>query len=374
MALITKPFGDIFTFSRASAGGRFNAQGVYEMVPAGQPRIDYDPVTGECKGILIEEQRTNLCTNSDFLNDTNGDGLADGWGSIIAGVTTSIEDAPVFIGGKAQKITLSGTQGNHYAISHSQPVTKGATYTIGFWCWKDSSWNSVFLAEITGTSSGSVGSSAADIGQWTYVKTTVVANSTTLGVRLGRGPIGGEVGFIKFGAVDIQQGSFITSHIPTSGSQVTRAADVCSINTLSPWFNGSEGTLFVEVTADVALQGDRQLIGFGNGEIAWSGIGRFSGGSIQVHDGTTFRGLPNSVFSTGAKKVAIAFKAGETSSPSAINGVGGVYLSDGTVTGALTSLYIGCRNNGTNQFNGYIRKLRYYPKALSVAQLEAMTA
>src|SRR5690606_11405179 len=42
---------DILTFTRASGGGRFNAQGQYEWLPADTPRIDYDPLTGECKGL-----------------------------------------------------------------------------------------------------------------------------------------------------------------------------------------------------------------------------------------------------------------------------------------------------------------------------------
>jgi len=38
-------------------------------VPSNVPRIDYDPVTGVCKGLLIEEQRTNLLSfSSDFSN------------------------------------------------------------------------------------------------------------------------------------------------------------------------------------------------------------------------------------------------------------------------------------------------------------------
>ena len=46
-------FKDIITFTRASGGGRFNAQGVYEWLPANTPRIDYDPVTGKCRGLLV---------------------------------------------------------------------------------------------------------------------------------------------------------------------------------------------------------------------------------------------------------------------------------------------------------------------------------
>lgn len=55
---------DIVTFTRSTGGGRFNAQGEYEWLPANTPRIDYDPVTGECRGLLIEEQRTRLNTVS----------------------------------------------------------------------------------------------------------------------------------------------------------------------------------------------------------------------------------------------------------------------------------------------------------------------
>lgn len=67
MALASKNFADLITFTRASGGGRFNASGQYEWLAANVPRIDYDPVTGECMGILVEEQRTNMLLNSATL-------------------------------------------------------------------------------------------------------------------------------------------------------------------------------------------------------------------------------------------------------------------------------------------------------------------
>ncbi|EPL59961.1 hypothetical protein B382_23928 [Stutzerimonas stutzeri B1SMN1] len=63
--LSPRAFSDLITFTRASGGGRFNAQGQYEWLPANQPRLDFDPVTGEAKGLLIEEQRTNLAAYSE---------------------------------------------------------------------------------------------------------------------------------------------------------------------------------------------------------------------------------------------------------------------------------------------------------------------
>ena len=48
------------TFSRASSGGYFDANGIYRQAAPNEARFDHDPVTGECKGLLIEESRTNL--------------------------------------------------------------------------------------------------------------------------------------------------------------------------------------------------------------------------------------------------------------------------------------------------------------------------
>ena len=64
--LVNKQFSDLITFLRYSRGGRFNDKGLYELLEAHQPRFDYDPITKLLKGLLVEEQRTNLAT---FSND-----------------------------------------------------------------------------------------------------------------------------------------------------------------------------------------------------------------------------------------------------------------------------------------------------------------
>lgn len=50
------------TFTRASTATRINRQGAIEVVSAGRPRFDFDPVTHELRGLLFEPQRTRLNT------------------------------------------------------------------------------------------------------------------------------------------------------------------------------------------------------------------------------------------------------------------------------------------------------------------------
>ena len=48
------------TFTRASSAWVTGPDGSLRAVAANVPRYDYDPLTGECKGLLIEEVRTNI--------------------------------------------------------------------------------------------------------------------------------------------------------------------------------------------------------------------------------------------------------------------------------------------------------------------------
>ena len=59
-------------FSRASNALHYDKRGVLVTKPQNTSRIDFNPNNGECKGLLLEEQRTNLLTNSsEFKNWTS---------------------------------------------------------------------------------------------------------------------------------------------------------------------------------------------------------------------------------------------------------------------------------------------------------------
>lgn len=127
------------TFTRASTATRTNAKGLIESVAPGVPRIDYDPITLACKGLLIEESRTNLFTYSqDFDNSAWGKyapltvGFANSVvapnGSLSADVLSTTNSGSVY-----QEATASGT-GTYTAsiYAHTSSTCANANITCFF--------------------------------------------------------------------------------------------------------------------------------------------------------------------------------------------------------------------------------------------------
>src|SRR3982751_4732336 len=52
------------TFARGSTATYYNSSGLVASAASGAPRFDYDPVTLAPRGLLLEEQRTNLALYS----------------------------------------------------------------------------------------------------------------------------------------------------------------------------------------------------------------------------------------------------------------------------------------------------------------------
>jgi hypothetical protein len=92
-----KDLSDIVTFTRASTATYFDAKGTMQTAASGEPRIDFDPETGECKGLLIEESRVNS-----FLNS-----LIDGTSLSTQTVTVTAAPWTISVYGTGS-ITLSG--------------------------------------------------------------------------------------------------------------------------------------------------------------------------------------------------------------------------------------------------------------------------
>lgn len=104
------------TFTRASTATRTNNKGLIEVVPAGNPRIDYDPISLACRGLLIEEQRTNLLTYSEAFDNA-------AWGKTQITIALNTETAPD--GTLTAKKIVESTTANVYHFLN-QVITKTA--------------------------------------------------------------------------------------------------------------------------------------------------------------------------------------------------------------------------------------------------------
>lgn len=182
-------------------------------------------------------------------------------------------------------------------------------------------------------------------------------------------------GSVQFANLEV--GGFATSYIPTTSAPVPRAADLAAINTLSPWFNSSQGTLFAQFEASANTF--TAYVDISNGVTAQN--------SIHIgNDG----GLMRSVYYSGSAPVA-TLSLGAIGTVGAVNKVatsyalnnftanrdGGSIVSDtvGALPVSLSQMNIGADPSGTaaNVINGHLQRITYYPRSMVDYELQALT-
>ena len=182
-------------------------------------------------------------------------------------------------------------------------------------------------------------------------------------------------GDIQIWHPQIEAGAFPTSYIPTTTAQVTRAADVASVNTLSPWYNPLEGTLVVEGIPNDNSAAVRGLSCLDDGtasnrmQLRYDSSQRASflavaGGSVQAG---TLVSAPNSWPVGTRRKAAMSYAANAFSFSS-----GGEPIqtdTSGTVP-TVNRLSIGFGPNAPT-VNGIISSITYYPRVIDVQQASA---
>lgn len=379
MTLKTKAFGDIITFTRASGGGRFNSSGVYEWLGNDVPRLDYDPVTLQPRGILIEEQRTNLLMRSTMAGTSP---MPTGWSSY-------------FGAGGAAQASLYGSDSLAWRFVSSasrnfvsMTVSLSASTTYSFSVLVESNVNGLEAKELilpaNWPSGASISFPLADTyipspGERIHFVISIGATAGTVQFRVGTGCNGVVTGSAVLSRPQLEAGAFPTSYIPTVASQVTRSADVASVNTLSPWYRQDEGTLFVEFLPNPAYPVAAKAIAFAalsdnsySNRISLAS----STGTAQLNfdirsAGTDYRTIAGNL-SQGVSKIAGAYKAA-ASSMASLNG--SLVSGPGAPTlAALSKLNVGASHDGSAVINGHIRNISYYPRRLSNSELQGITA
>jgi hypothetical protein len=174
----------------------------------------------------------------------------------------------------------------------------------------------------------------------------------------------------------LEAGTFPTSYIPTTAASVTRAIDLCGITSanMSPWFAPPGGSWQAEFIDIVPTAAGPRIIAYPSGG-APSPLYFSNTNQLVQFDSVTTVVTANTATINAITKGASARTAG---------GVGTLCLNAGTVAsaGGLSNGYgflgtggLQFMTNGTagENMSGYMRRVRYWPRVLTNAELQSVT-
>jgi hypothetical protein len=350
-------------------------------------------VTLAPKGLLIEEQRTNLLTYSEQFDNAAWTKTRS---SITANATTS-PDGTV----DADKLVEDTSVSNTHQINASVTVTANTTYTFSVYVKAAErtgvrlivgsgidSINATYnlltqaISSVTngGTGSGAVASIFSVGNGWLRLVLSGIPSTTAttvspivrlLNESLSVSYTGDGTSGIYIWGAQLEAGAFATSYIPTVASQVTRAADVAVMTgaNFSNWYNQSEGTLFVAaiekpdtVTRIFASITDGTTEGYAIA--TFNNTGRIRAQNVSSGGiGTTVTGQPF--------KIGYSFESGAQSG--SLNS-SAIVTTSTTVTVVPTMFRIGSNQSATSFWCSHISRIAFFPRRLSNTELIGITS
>jgi hypothetical protein len=357
------------------------------------PRFDHTSA-GVCRGLLIEESRTNSITGSNAFNTWTLGNSTVASSSVVTPEGTA----------DAWKLVEDSLLANHNATRSFTPVS-GTTYTASVWL--KSAENSFGFVGLTGggfpatfisvnLSTGAVSTavgtpvgatSVAYSNGWWRVSFSLAATaslSSVIDIRLSRDGnwanrsyLGNGVNGMYCYGGQVEAGSFPTSYIPTTTGTLARSADVCSITggDFNNFYNQSEGTVvavaseFRRGTAYVSIvrfaissdaSGNRFQIGTNGNKTGDSSPIEFIGIKAGVIQYQSFATSP-----TPESRAALAYKTDDIRG--ALNGT----LS--AADSPPSEILAGANSMSIGTLGIHIASIRYYRKRLPNAKLQALT-
>jgi hypothetical protein len=364
-----------FTTTRNSIATRVNKEGLIEVVGNDIPRIDY---TDSADGVLLlENSSTNLVTYSEdisqssWLKITGGTGVSPSITSNYAispdgtqNASRVVLDAPSVSGSNISMIrtNISGLPSPHdssisfYIKSNTLDNYKILVYN-----------GSLSPIEVIANNS------------WQRIELSTTVSSSADRIHLGLFDFGGiltdSYADVSIWGAQLEQQSFVTSLINTSGSTVTRAADTASGAGNSEVFNDSEGVLFANIktffndllsrpisVSDGTTSNRINLFYPSNQTQVY---GRITSGGTRTAD-MIFSGIIQTLYN----KIAVKYKVNDFALW--VNGFEVVTDSSGAVPTGLKELNLD--NSGGTKFLGKTKEIGYYDTSLTDEELEYLTS
>jgi hypothetical protein len=365
------------------------------------PRFDHNPTTGESLGLLVEEQRTNSIRNNTMVGAVAGTPGTNptNWSYVTTqsnGLTQSVVGTGTENGITYVDYRFYGTTVNTNAIAIGIDFGTAATGQT----WTGSTYWKLVGGSLTGITSQTIGlieqtSGGSFVSGAFYTVSTptsasLISQRATATRTLSGGAtvaqcfmplqinVAGSTAIdftLRIGLPQLEQGAFATSVIPTSGTAVTRSADVVSISgsNFSAWYRQDAVSVFSQSTKSSTSTGAPFSINDGTTSNRISGLivpsANFTAARNTAGAGTLFTpGTANQPI-VGLNKIAQA----------SANFDHAVVLNGGSVATAATygmpvvdRLEIGSQLTGSF-INGSLARLTIWPTRLPNSTLQAMT-
>jgi hypothetical protein len=211
----SKELDSRITFYRNSIATYYDSKGTLKYANINEPRFDHDPLTGESKGLLIEEARTNIFT---YTNNPERWPLMSGSSSDPIANNIKSPDGTF----NATSLIIDGSDPYFY----QNGLTLNGTYTFSYWIKAvGTAIGKQYTTRITNVSSNS--STAGTLpSEWTRYTFTFTTGSTTtayIGIEApDNSPADGDE--ISIWGAQLELGAFATSLIPSDTRFTSRAS------------------------------------------------------------------------------------------------------------------------------------------------------
>ena len=363
------------TFTRASTATYFDSTGTMQTAATNAPRFDYDPATRVSRGLLIEEQRTNvLLQSNDF---TNAAWSKTGFGSSSAPVVTANQTTAPDGTATADRIAFSAVPGGSGCVVQQTYTGTVNVFALSVWLKGSVGGEVIYLST---TPDGATYYHAAITLTTSWQRITVTTATLTAGTwyyqfgtdqrdTVFQQPTSAQT-IYAWGA-QIEQGAFPTSYIPTTGAAATRAADVATLAS-GAWRHSSAETVAAEFMLPTGQHPNCAIVA--DNATTHAMVMVPTGLQAASADGVA------TITTANALTIGAIAKAASTwVSPNA----GSICLNGGAVASAATQTtgfaavttfkFMGDSSGTTDTANGYIRRFRYWPSVLTNAQLQQVT-
>ena len=348
-------------------------------------RVDYD---GTASSLLAEPQRTNLITySSDFSNAI----WTKSGSSVTLNATTS-PDGTI----NADKLVEDTSTGGHQIQSITSSSNSTIYTTSVFVKYAGREWirftdaqssNRIHFNTLTGvfgTVSGTVidyNKTALENG-WYKLSLTTTSVATAYTPRIALAEADNDVSYTGDGVsgvyiygCSLEEGSYATSYIPTSGSTVTRNQDIFTRDGIGSLINSTEGVLFVEMAALSLLSDVSRVIMLTSSDgLNYVNIYFQSNGKLTVYNNVN--GVNTVLFEQVLNDITLfnkcALKWGSQGYELWANGIKLESSTSTSVPIGLSEINFNW-NGGIRHFYGKVKQLQVYKTALTDDELTILT-